>query len=94
MGTSKLSGNPDEMLDVTCDAILLVASCHRNRDKLLKCGPLGLCADFYGRQRKSLSPCLDLNPCHPTVHCFEPVQQETYSDLCIAVYWVLIDGSC
>ena len=43
MGTGALSGKPDEMLGVTCDglashpggvAILLVASCYRNRDKL------------------------------------------------------------
>ena len=42
-GTSELSGKPDEILGVTCDglashpggvAILLVASCYRNRDKL------------------------------------------------------------
>ena len=53
MGTSKLSGKPDEMLGVTrgglvshpggvqCVAILLVASCCGNRDKLWLCGPLG-----------------------------------------------------
>ena len=43
MGTVKLSGKPDEMLGVTYDglashpggvAILLVASCYGNRDKL------------------------------------------------------------
>ena len=43
MGTGELSGKPDEMLGVTCDglashpggvAILLVASCYGNRDKL------------------------------------------------------------
>ena len=43
MGTRKLSGKPDKMLGVTCDglashpggvAILLVASCYRNQDKL------------------------------------------------------------
>ena len=43
MSTSKLSGKPDEILGVPCDglashpggvAILLVASCYRNRDKL------------------------------------------------------------
>ena len=41
--------------EVTCDglashpggvAILLVASCYGNRDKLLLYGPLGSCADF------------------------------------------------
>ena len=34
---------------VTCDglAILLVASCYGNLDKLPLCGPLGSCADFY-----------------------------------------------
>ena len=40
---------------VTCDglashpggvAILLVASCYGNRDKLRRCGPLGSCANF------------------------------------------------
>ena len=57
-GTSKLSGKPDEMLGVTCDglashpppggvAILLVASCYGNRDKLRLCGPLGSCADCF-----------------------------------------------
>ena len=55
MGTSERSGKPDEMLGVTCDglashpggvAILLVASCYGNRDKLRLCGPLGSCADF------------------------------------------------
>ena len=55
MGTSELSGKPDEMLGVTCDglashpggvAILLVVSCYGNRDKLRLCGPLGSCADF------------------------------------------------
>ena len=43
MGNDKLSWKPDEMLGVTCDglashpegvAILLVASCYGNRDKL------------------------------------------------------------
>ena len=46
MCTSKLSGKPDEMLEVTCDglashpgvATLLVASCYGNRDKLLGYG--------------------------------------------------------
>ena len=55
MGTSKLSGKPNETLGVTCGglashpggvAILLVASCYGNRDKLQRCGPLGSCADF------------------------------------------------
>ena len=55
MGTGDLSGKPDEMLGVTCDglvshpgrvAIVLVASCYRNRDKLRPCGPPGSCADF------------------------------------------------
>ena len=50
MGTGELSGNPDEMLGVTCDglashpggvAILLVTSCYSNRDMLWQCGPLG-----------------------------------------------------
>ena len=54
MGTSKLSGKPDEMLGVTCDglashpggvAILLGASCYGNWDKLWWCEPLGSCAD-------------------------------------------------
>ena len=44
MGTSELSGKPDKILGVTCDglashlggvAILLVASCYGNQDKLL-----------------------------------------------------------
>ena len=56
MGTSKLSGKAEEMLEVTCDglpshpggvAILLVASCYGDRDNLLWCGPHGSCADFY-----------------------------------------------
>ena len=56
MGTSKLSGKPDEMLGLTCDglvslpggvAIFLVASCYGNRDKLRLCGSLGSCADFF-----------------------------------------------
>ena len=43
MGTGELSGKPDKCLGVTCDglafhpgvvAILLVASCYRNQDKL------------------------------------------------------------
>ena len=55
MGTSKLSGKPDEMLGVTCNglashpggvAILLVTSCYGNRDKLRLCGPLGSCTVF------------------------------------------------
>ena len=59
MDSCKLSGKPDELRslgwgDVTCDvlashpggvrAILLVASCYGNRDKLRRCGPLGSCA--------------------------------------------------
>ena len=56
MGTSKPSGNLTKCWGVTCDgvafhpggvAILLVASCYGNRDKLRRCGPLGLCADFF-----------------------------------------------
>ena len=65
MGTSKLSGKPDEMLGATSDglvshpggvqgvAILLVASCCGNMEKLWLCGPLGSCARiiylFYKR---------------------------------------------
>ena len=53
--TGELSRKPDEMLGVTCDglashpggvAILLVASCNGNRDKLRPCGQPGSCADF------------------------------------------------
>ena len=56
MGTGELSGKPDEILGgYTCDglashpggvAILLVASCYRNLNKLRLCGPLGSCADI------------------------------------------------
>ena len=55
MGTSKLSGKPDETLGITYGrlashpggvAILLIASCYGNRDKVRLCGPLGLCVDF------------------------------------------------
>ena len=55
MGISKLSEKPDEVLGVTCDglashpggvAILLVASCYGNREKLRLCGPLGSCANL------------------------------------------------
>ena len=63
MGTSKLSGKPDEMLGDTCDglashpggvAILLVASCYRNRDKLRRCGPLGSCAEYTSKTEESV----------------------------------------
>ena len=56
MGTSKLSGKPNEMLEIPCDeqafhpggvAILLVTSCYRNRDKLQWYGPLGSRARLY-----------------------------------------------
>ena len=55
MGTSKLSGKPDKLLEVTCDGLashsegvvmFVVASCYRNQDKLWECGPLGSCANF------------------------------------------------
>ena len=55
MGTDELSGKPTKCWGVTCDglashpggvAILLVASCYRNRDKLRLCGPLSSCADI------------------------------------------------
>ena len=57
MDTSKLSEKPDEMLGDNLRwtniqsrrstvAILLVASCCGNRDKLRLSGPLGSCADF------------------------------------------------
>ena len=51
MGTGKLSGKPDEILEGDCAmdryriqkgvAILLVASCHRDQDKLWLDGPVG-----------------------------------------------------
>ena len=56
MGTSKLSGKPNEMLGVPCDeqsfhpggvAILLVASSYRNWDKLQQYEPLGSRARLY-----------------------------------------------
>ena len=55
MGTSELSGKPDEMLGDNLRwiashpggvAIFLVSSCYGNWDKLRLCGPLGSCADF------------------------------------------------
>ena len=66
MGTGKLSGKPDEMLGgcVTCDglascpggvAILLVASCYGNRDKLWLCGPLVSCARLTAGDSAQLS---------------------------------------
>ena len=51
-------GNLTKCWKVTCDklashpggvAILLVASCYGNWDKLRRCGPLGSCADFTPR---------------------------------------------
>ena len=57
MGTGELSGKPDEMLggylrwtSITSRvaAILLVASCYGNRDKLRLCGPLDSYADLSG----------------------------------------------
>ena len=59
MGTSKLSGKPDEMLGVTCDgltshpegvAILLVTSYYGNLDKLWLCEPLGCYASLCIRR--------------------------------------------
>ena len=59
MGISKLSGKVDtKRWKVTCNglafpchpggvAILLVALCYGNWDKLQLCGPLGSSADFY-----------------------------------------------
>ena len=44
MDTGELSGKPDEMLGVV--ALLLVASCYRNRDKFQLNGPLGSSSDF------------------------------------------------
>ena len=44
MDTGELSGKPDEMLGVV--ALLLVASCDRNRDKFQLNGPLGSSSDF------------------------------------------------
>ena len=51
MGTGKLSGKPDEILESNCAmdryriqrgvAILLVASCHGDQDKLWLDGPVG-----------------------------------------------------
>ena len=55
MGTTKMSGKPDEMLGVTCDglashpggvAILLVASCYRDRDKLRQSWATWLVTNF------------------------------------------------
>ena len=49
-------GNLTKCWEVTCNglashpggvAILLVASCYRNRDNLRQCGPLGLCARLF-----------------------------------------------
>ena len=66
MGTSKLSGKPDKMLGVTCGglashpggaAILLVAICYGNRDKLRLCGPLGSCADLTFTYRVKNTVC-------------------------------------
>ena len=65
MGTGKLSGKPDGMLGETCNglashpggvAILLVASCYGNWDKLRLCGPLSLCADFTSLRQTPLGP--------------------------------------
>ena len=56
MGTSKLSGKPDEKLGVTCDglasrpggvAILLVASFYRNWGKLWQLCESGLCFNLH-----------------------------------------------
>ena len=55
MGSSKLSGKPDEMLGLASHAggvaIFLVASCYGNRDKLRRCWPLGSCADLYREEQ-------------------------------------------
>ena len=72
MGTSKLSGKPDEMLGggggVSCNglashpggvAILLVASCYRDRDKLQQ---LNL---FFIRKPQVISGGRGAHPLHP-----------------------------
>ena len=65
MGTSKLSGKPDEMLGVTSDGlashpggvtILLVASCYRNPDKLRQLMQASLF--FYNSFSKPVMPAL------------------------------------
>ena len=62
MGTGELSGKPGEMLGVTCDglashpggvAILLVASCYGNRDKLRRATRL-VCKTFFCTSIKML----------------------------------------
>ena len=56
MSPANYQGNLTKCCGITCDglashpgvvAILLVASCYRNQDKLQQCGPHGSCADSW-----------------------------------------------